>query len=280
MYVFQILLFYIIIYLDIIIKNQVFGVSIMNNVHYETRYVAFLDLLGFKDMVDQSTKSQSILNKINKVLNYTYEVQHNNYDGFMSLVEFGKQVTTFSDSIVISYSTSTPGGGFHILMDLIYICIDLFDNGILVRGGVTVGQLIHNEQKCFGPAMNEAYRMESTDAIYPQILINKNVLDFDLQNPGPANTVEQENEYLSGLIKTVPDDENLFILDYLKQKNEFEDSYAYIEFIFNTREFIVENLSKFKDSKRVYEKYEWLKCYYNETINTVCSELEVEKLLI
>ncbi len=240
----------------------------MNDIHYETRYVAFLDLLGFKDMVDQSAKKQSILNKINKVLNYTYEVQHNNYDGFMSLVEFGKQVTTFSDSIVISYSTSTPGGGFHILMDLIYICIDLLDNGILVRGGVTVGQLIHDEQKCFGPAMNEAYTMESDEAIYPRILINKNVLDFDLENPGLANTVEQENKYLLGLIKTVPGNKNLFILDYLKQYNELDDIYAYLDFISNTRDFIIKNLSKFKENERVYKKYEWLKRYYNETIQS------------
>ncbi len=240
----------------------------MNDISYESRYVAFLDLLGFKDMVEQSTKNQSILNNISKALNYTYEVQHNNYHGFLSQVEFGKQVTTFSDSIIISYSTSTPAGGFHILMDLIYICIDLLYNGILVRGGVTVGQLVHDERKCFGPAMNEAYKMESDEAIYPRILINKNVLDFDLENPGSANTVEQENKYLLGLIKAVPDNKNLFILDYLKQYNELDDIYTYLDFISNTRDFIIESLSKFEKNERVYKKYEWLKRYYNETIQS------------
>lgn len=200
----------------------------------------------------------------------------------MSQVEFGKQVTTFSDSIVISYSTSTPGGGFHILMDLIYICIDLLANGILVRGGVTVGQLIHDKQKCFGPAMIEAYKMESEKAINPRIIIDKNVLKYDLKNPGPANDVELESEYLFNLIKTdtEPENKELFYLDYLKQKNEFVDSDAYIEFIFNTKDFIVENLSKFRENEKVYKKYEWFKQYYNETINTVCSEEGVEQLLI
>ena len=245
----------------------------MNDVHYETRYVEFLDLLGFKGLVYQSAKSQSILNKINKVLNYIYEVQHDNYDGFMSQVEFGKQVTTFSDSIVISYSTSTLGGGFHILMDLIYICIDLLSNGILVRGGVTVGPLIHNEQKCFGPAMNRAYEMESEKAIYPRILIDKSVLDFNLKNPGPANTVEQENEYLLGLIKKDSNDKELF-LDYLKQYNELDDLDIYLYFMSNTREFIIENLSKFKKTERVYKKYEWLTQYYNETIQSFDGDLD------
>lgn len=116
--------------------------------------------------------------------------------------------------------------------------------------------------------MNEAYTMESDEAIYPRILINKNVLDFDLENPGLANTVEQENKYLLGLIKTVPGNKNLFILDYLKQYNELDDIYAYLDFISNTRDFIIKNLSKFKENERVYKKYEWLKRYYNETIQS------------
>ncbi len=231
-------------------------------------------------MVEQSTKNQSILNNISKALNYTYEIQRDNYNGTLSQVEFGRQVTTFSDSIVISYSTFTPGGGFHILMDLVYICIDLLSVGILVRGGVTVGQLIHDEQKCFGPAMIKAYKMESEKAINPRIIIDENVLKFDLNNPGQANTIELENEYLLNLIKTDPNNNELFFLDYLKQKNEFEDSYAYFDFMLKTKNFITENLSEFKRNEKLYKKYEWLKWYYNETINSTCSEVGVKKLLI
>ena len=35
----------------------------MTNVNYNLRYVAFLDLLGFKNMVNQSVENQTILNK-------------------------------------------------------------------------------------------------------------------------------------------------------------------------------------------------------------------------
>ena len=180
----------------------------MNDVYYETRYVAFLDILGFKNMVEQSTESQDILNQINDALNYTNKVQHDNYHGFLPQVEFGKQVTTFSDSIVISYNTSTPGGGFHVLLDLVHISINLLDIGILVRGGVTVGQLIHKEQKYFGPAINKAYNMELNEAIFPRIVIDENVLNFDLENPGPANTVKFEEKFLTDLIKTDSNDDN------------------------------------------------------------------------
>lgn len=69
-------------------------------------------------------------------------MQYENYNGMLPMADLGKQVTAFSDSIVISYDAAMPGGGFHVLMDLVYICNDLLGIGIPVRGGVTVGQLI------------------------------------------------------------------------------------------------------------------------------------------
>ena len=121
--------------------------SYMINTNYKLKYVAFLDLLGFKNMVYQSIGNQNILNNINIALSYIVKMQNDNYNGIMPMVDLGKQVTAFSDSIVISYDASMPGGGFHVLMDLVYICNDLLGIGITIRGGVTVGPLIHDAQK-------------------------------------------------------------------------------------------------------------------------------------
>lgn len=240
----------------------------MNVVNYDLRYVAFLDLMGFKSMVEQSIDNQIILNNINVALSYIGNMQHDNYNGIMAMVDLGKQVTAFSDSIIVSYDASMPGGGFHVLMDLVYICNDLLGVGIPVRGGVTVGQLIHDEQKCFGPAMIEAYLMESQKALFPRIIINQSVLEYDLTKSGEANTIEYEEEYLRRIIKVDPLDKLLF-LDYMKQWNEFDEPEVYNEYIIKTREFIIKNLNMYADNERLYPKYEWLKWYYNETITTV-----------
>ena len=82
----------------------------MINANYKLKYVAFLDLLGFKNMVYQSVGDQNILNNINIALSYIGKMQHDNYNGIMPMVDLGKQVTAFSDSIVISYDASIPGG--------------------------------------------------------------------------------------------------------------------------------------------------------------------------
>ena len=240
----------------------------MTNINYQLRYIAFLDLLGFKDMVKQSAVSQDVLNTIYRALSYIGDIQHDNYNGMLPMADLGKQVTAFSDSIVISYDASMPGGGFHVLMDLVYICNDLLGIGIPVRGGVTVGQLIHDERKCFGPAMVEAYYMESQMAIYPRIIINPNVFEYDLFRPGEANTIEYEAEYLKGIIKNDCRD-GQFFLDYMKQFNEFDEPAVYDGYIWRTREFIIRNLNMYANDKKLYSKYEWLRWYYNETVSAV-----------
>lgn len=235
------------------------------NVNYNIRYVAFLDLMGFKNLVFDSVGNHYVLDNINRALDYICYLQNDNYHGKIPMVDLGRQVTVFSDSIVISYDTAMPGGGFHVLMDLVYICNDLLGIGIPVRGGVTVGELIHDERKCFGPAMIEAYMLESDVAKFPRIIIEPKVLQYDLFNPGQANTIEYEEKYLIGLVKRDLYDGKIF-LDYLKQYNEFDEIEVYNDYIFRTRKFIIENLNRYKSEAGIYEKYDWLKGYYNETV--------------
>lgn len=243
----------------------------MTNANYDLRYVAFLDFMGFKDMVEQSAVDPTTLKIINQAVEYMYNIQYDNYNGIIPMDKLGKQVTAFSDSVVISYDASMSGGGFHVLMDLVYICNDLLQLGIPIRGGVTVGQLIHNERKCFGPAMVKAYLMESKDAKFPRVIVDLNLINYALDNPGKANTFEQEKEYLYELLREDSSDKIVF-LDYLKQINEFDDCEIYNEHILRTKEFITKNLSKYIYDTKKYEKYVWFKEYYNETINFIYSD--------
>lgn len=102
---------------------------------YQNRYVAFLDVLGFKNMVQQSKYDGQMLNRINMALNYISNVQRECCDGIMSMTDIGKQVSVFSDSVIISYEMTKPGSAFYVLMDLIFICNDLLSIGVTVRGG-------------------------------------------------------------------------------------------------------------------------------------------------
>ena len=66
---------------------------------------------------------------------------------------------------------------YELLIDLMFLCIDLINKGIYVRGGVVFGDIIHNKNISWGPALIEAYKLEENDAIYPRIIIDKNAID-------------------------------------------------------------------------------------------------------
>lgn len=84
-------------------------------------------------------------------------------------------ITHFSDSFVISAPASNKGSTslhFSLVRALVRA---LLRKGITVRGGMTVGEAIHESSGVlFGPAMNRAYQLESGErfAQWPRILID------------------------------------------------------------------------------------------------------------
>jgi hypothetical protein len=49
--------------------------------------------------------------------------------------------------------------------------------GFLVRGGITIGDIVHDEEVVFGPALNRAYHLEHDIAKYPRIVVDPEVVD-------------------------------------------------------------------------------------------------------
>ena len=86
-------------------------------VTYEERIVAFVDIMGFKQLVEDSLVDQEEFSRIRDALERFRELKEEK-DG--SELEKYIKVTTFSDSLVISYPVDYKGGLFEILLDLIY----------------------------------------------------------------------------------------------------------------------------------------------------------------
>jgi len=78
----------------------------------------------------------------------------------------------FSDCIVLSQR-----GAFVALLfiSVAQLAMALLDLGVLVRGGVALGPLYHDGSVVFGPAIIEAYHLESRCAKFPRILVSESV---------------------------------------------------------------------------------------------------------
>ena len=148
------------------------------SIKYEERLVAFVDILGFKELVYDSVKSDAVMDKIYEAMQTILDVKK--VEGSLSNLEIGRTyqatVTTFSDSIIISYLLGSYGNLFRILLDIIHLQLALAYQGILIRGGIAIGKAYHDGEIVFGPAMNEAYELESLCAKYPRIIVKQDTL--------------------------------------------------------------------------------------------------------
>jgi hypothetical protein len=168
---------------------------------YEERYVAFIDILGFKELIASSAREESSISPsmIFNALDIRHQSIENNFSDLLgterscdSTVDF--KVHSFSDCVVASCSRSPLGLGL-LLFFCWQISSDWLSKGFLSRGGLTRGKLIHNTNEggaalIFGPAFNQAYKLESEIADLPRLIFSREVREDHLaikQDPAPEN---------------------------------------------------------------------------------------------
>lgn len=136
------------------------------NPNYERRVVAFYDLLGWRAEIASAGNDPEKIGRLRRMLLL--------YSRLLKDIEGPVVVSTFSDNVVISTipdKEATP-----VFLDTIAtLQLHATAKGFLMRGGIAVGNLIHDTEVVFGPALNRAYELESTVANYPRIVVDDDV---------------------------------------------------------------------------------------------------------
>jgi hypothetical protein len=165
--------------------------SPLTDFHYEEKVIAFLDVLGWRKLVERSVNDeilrQHMTLNINMVRNMTVG---NKYSIEQRPENTPTQIIQFSDSIVIS-SDSTTEGVQGLLFQVQFLIGSFFLPSFFIRGGITKGQLLHRDSIIFGPALIRAYDLESTIARYPRVIIDPEQMDFfsTIVNTGGFNQI-------------------------------------------------------------------------------------------
>lgn len=237
---------------------------------YQDRYIAFIDILGFKESVKVSYQDELEFERLNRDMRFIQRLQSENYKAPYGSAYLGMEFSLFSDSIIISYPADGPGNAFNILLEIAYICLELVGMGYLLRGSITVGPLMHEGSICFGPAMNEVVDLEKK-ANYPRILVDYKVIVRGIQCPGKANDNQMEEEYLNKLIKK---DRQIIFLNYLELYQEINDWDMYTILMENVRQTLMIEYKKaiMDQNERVQELLMWYIGYYNETAYVVFND--------
>lgn len=228
---------------------------------YERRVVLFLDFLGFKEHVARTVIDDSHLANIVSAMEIIGKIGHDDSKD----LNRSQRITQFSDSVVVSFKVNEESGVFWLLMDILWCIVELLTKGFLVRGAVTVGDLLHTKSCLVGPAMVRAYELESKKANFPRVLIDATVVEVARQSRNPDHTPEQEEEYVRSMMKV--DKDGLAFFDYVSWDAIVDvagvDDERFAEYFEKLGRIIAGGLNS--PDPRVQEKYLWLhKQYQNE----------------
>lgn len=159
------------------IKAFMHEMESIENKQFDQYIIAYIDFLGMKEKMKQENSFESLqimrflINNVKRNASFISKIN--------SLQEF--EIKIFSDNIVIAQKVDNE-----MLRDQIVSLINLvsliqfeafFQFDFPLRGGITIGELYIDNSVVWGTGLIEAYRIESSLAVYPRVIVSNGVLN-------------------------------------------------------------------------------------------------------
>ena len=246
---------------------------------YEERYVAFIDILGFKELIASSVREDSDVSPsmIFNALDIRHQSIENNFFGLLGMttpsdqsIDF--QVHSFSDCVVAS-CRKTPLGLGLLLFFCWQISSDWLSKGFLSRGGLARGKLIHNPNEggaalIFGPAFNQAYKLESEIADLPRLIFSKEVRQDHSSITQDLNPDNAKLRMVSiALVKQFPDGPTgIDIFSHLRNGGFDASTQSYDGDAIQYKNALTSHLNNACDTPHFFRKIRWIVERFNSAI--------------
>lgn len=241
--------------------------------HYDNRIVLFLDILGFKkhvlDTTEKSKETSEVIDNEERIealyetLSKMGEIAgvKGNHDKI--------NVTQFSDSIVISFLDKSPSKASTVFEIILKIIIHLVSKEVICRGALSYGKFIHDSRILFGPALIEAYETESKAAMYPRVIMDRKIYNYSRMYLDKKTNKLIIPEGISDYLKL--DLDGKYYIDYISAAARvIQDESEIIQYYKTLRDIII-NGRKFEQPD-LKVKYGWLRMKYNKFLRNVTPE--------
>ena len=216
----------------------------MKNVKYSNYCIAFLDILGFKNLI--ATESASTIHNIfdsirrGKKLIIGNRTDDAHWERLRKVTKF----YFFSDTIILAIPMEEPQALELISSHCMLLQHALWYYGLPVwlRGGIACGNLYCGQSEVFGPALIEAYILESTQAKFPRIIMSEATYQHGLANSADEDIIFVTKEDGVHMVE---------IFKYFNYEPERERLIRSVQTALQT-----------ETVPRVREKYEWINYRY------------------
>jgi hypothetical protein len=176
-------------------------------IQFEDKAVAFIDVLGFKPLVNRAAYSAADLQQLDQLVQLLGMVVPY-LDGSVEKSVPQHLIPRhlyISDCIIlsvplhVSFDEHKNYSGLEILvMRVIQVTQLLLDFGYLVRGAIEVGKVWHVDTNIVGPAYQEAFRLESS-AKMPRVILSAAATQLwrsSGESAGSRMCIDYEGQYI------------------------------------------------------------------------------------
>ena len=238
-------------------------------VSYEERYCAFVDILGFRTLISTLDSDPLVVGKIRDLLRLVYGGDNEPDYPQLDFHAADLRYQSISDAVCVS-TKCNAAGLLYMFAALERLALRMLSEGYFTRGAIVKGRLYHDQDMAFGNALVTAYELEFTVARFPRIMISRQVaieLERYLSHEAYANLFENsvkratDGPYYLHVLKSFTvfggdDDTTLTDMDILTRAHA-------------TALQIQERLDASVDNPSHFEKVQWFANYWNVTVRAL-----------
>lgn len=232
-------------------------------------YCAFMDVLGFSAQISESfdnNRGDELLRKFHAILSERISEMKKEQDE--TLLYF----KSFTDNVILAhprFSQDLESEFGFILDSILEFQFRMALAGFFIRGGLSIGPLFIDENSVYGPALLEAYALESKKAVNPVVVLSDDVMGLVLNHLEFYASIEIAPQNRHVWIN----DEGRFFLNYLTECVWETDGGDEIDWesLKKHKKLIERHLDRYRSMPSVFGKYVWLASYHNEFCKSVSS---------
>lgn len=231
-----------------------------NTQQYEERAFAFIDVLGFRNIISEMDGNPELFEKLKAALEWALSVEEANSEEIVEGRKLSKsEIIAFSDCIVISAPTANI---FSVVFQAKLIAGIMLAKGFLCRGGIAIGKGYHQGRIVFGQGFNDAYKLEQSAAIYPRVVVSEAV--SILLNDKSTSSIFYSNKILK------QDVDGCWFIDIFKPPFLGVAGSDKVQFARAARSAIIKNIEH--EKLGIAAKSRWLANQFNAFVVEVCLE--------
>lgn len=150
----------------------------MREREYKECYIAFLDLLGFKALIeDKETTCEDIAKLFDEIKISVPVTIDETQKYLMDFSQVKQKIMSDTICLYVDSSVDNSLAGLISTCDYLQVRLSRYKTPMLLRGAIIKGEIYARGDVTFGPGVSKAYLLEEKTSKYPRIILTKDLID-------------------------------------------------------------------------------------------------------